>query len=271
MVMPVRLCQARAMSRATPALPLVGWYVISLRPQGLHGGVRRAAAKFGIRTFALSTLAIEPLDAGSALEQALACPIVVVTSPVAARLALAGGVPAARRPQRWFAVGPGTAAALHRQGIGDVVIPEKGADSDALLARPELARLHGQALGLITAPGGRGQLAKVLARRGAKLRLAEVYRRVPRSLAPYRRRALVALPARSALLVSSGEALASLWRSLPAPERARLLARPCVTSSERLASEARTLGFPDPWIAASARPADMLATLAVHAGARRFR
>lgn len=267
----VRLCQARAMSRARPALPLAEWYVVSLRPTGLHAGIRRAATKQGARTFALSTLAIEPLAAGMALKQALACPIVIVTSPVAARLAGAQAALKQRPGQRWFAVGPGTAAALKRQGIRDVLIPEQRADSDALLALPALAMRKGQEIGLITAPGGRGSLAKELTTRGATVRLAEVYRRAPLTPARHRLRALAALPENSALLVSSGEALASLWRSLSKPERVRLAARPCVTSSERLAAQAQALGFATLRIAASARPTDMVATLAAHAGSRRFR
>jgi uroporphyrinogen-III synthase len=259
------------MSRARPAPSLAEWHVISLRPLGLHAGVRRAASKQGARTFALSTLAIEPLAAGMALRQALACPIVIVTSPVAVRLAGAQAALKQRPDQRWFAVGPGTAAALNRQGIRDVVIPEQGADSDALLALPALAMRVAQEVGLVTAPGGRGSLAKELTKRGATVRLAEVYRRVPLTPAPHRLRALAALPEQTALLVSSGEALASLWRSLSKPERARLAARPCVASSERLAAQARALGVATLRIAASARPTDLVATLVAHAGARRFR
>jgi uroporphyrinogen-III synthase len=73
------------------------------------------------------------------------------------------------------------------------------------------------------------------------------------------------------LLVSSGEALANLWRWLPKPDRSRLLARPCVASSARLAGETRALGFRDTLVAGTATPAGMIATLAFHAGARRFR
>jgi uroporphyrinogen-III synthase len=94
------------MSRATPALPLAEWYVISLRPLGMHAGVRRAAGQQGAHTFALSTLAIEPAPANDALLRALACAIVIVTSPVAARLALAGRDYKPRRGQQWFAVSP---------------------------------------------------------------------------------------------------------------------------------------------------------------------
>jgi uroporphyrinogen-III synthase len=82
---------------------------------------------------------------------------------------------------------------------------------------------------------------------------------------------MAALPEKTALLVSSGEALENLWRSLSKSERAGLIARPCVASSERLAEQTRALGFRHTQIAASAVPAKMLAALSAHAGARRFR
>jgi uroporphyrinogen-III synthase len=259
------------MPRAIPALSLAQWYVISLRPLGLHAGVRRAAAKFGARTFALSTLAIEPLAAAAALKKALSCPIVIVTSPNAARHASTQHPLTCRRGQHWYAVGPGTAAALRRHGIRDVIIPEQGVDSDALLALPALAKMTGLEVGLITAPGGRGQLAKVLAERGAKVRIAEVYRRVSLTPPPHRLRALATLPERTALLVSSGEALANLWRSLSKSQRAGLIARPCVASSRRLDAQLHVLGFRQRALAADARPDSLLAALAEHPAKRRFR
>ena len=259
------------MSRAKSALSLDEWYVISLRPLGQHAGVRRAAAQFGARTFALSTLLIEPLDAGATLENALACATVIVTSPNAARLARAPGSLQSRRGQRWFAPGLGTAAALRRRGIDEVCIPAHGTDSEALLVLPALADLTGQSVGLITAPGGRGLLAKTLLARGAQLRVAEVYRRVAHAPTAQRLRALTALPKRTALLLSSSEAFASLWQSLSAADQIQLIQRLCVVSSGRLATQAAALGFTHILLATSAQPKNLLATLAAHASEQRFR
>jgi uroporphyrinogen-III synthase len=250
------------------AQPLRGWYVISLRPLGRHGGVRDAAARLGATCVAVSTLRTEPLPAGSALAYALAAPRVIVTSPTAAREAAAQATLRVRRGQQWFALGAGTARALQRAGVARVAVPARGSDSEALLALPGLASVAGSAVGLLTAPGGRGLLARTLARRGATVRVAAVYRRIATPPRPARVRALAALPpARCALLLTSQEALAPLWSALPAAEQARWRRRPCVVASARMAAVAAGLGFERVLRAADARPAALLAALAEAAGA----
>ena len=52
---------------------------------------------------------------------------------------------------------------------------------------------------------------------------------------------------------------------------ARLLLRPCIVASERLATQSLLLGFPTVLRARDARPASLLAALADHVDARRFR
>jgi uroporphyrinogen-III synthase len=259
------------MRGASSGFPLHGWYVISLRPLGEHAGVRRAATRLGAATFAVSTLRLQALPAGPALRAALRCPRVVVTSPAAARFAH-DQLPLAPRPgQHWYALGGGTAAALHRRGVDEVRLPRRGSDSEALLALAELQNLAGQAVGLVTAPGGRELLASSLRARGADLSVAEVYRREPVVPAPARLHALRQLPDASALLVTSEQALAALWQALDAPTRAQLLRRPCVTASARLRERAALLGFTELLQAVDARPASLLDCLAAHVEATRFR
>jgi uroporphyrinogen-III synthase len=259
------------MSRASKKLPLHEWYVISLRPLAQHGGVRKNAAKLGARTFALSTVRLHAIEAKTSLRQALRCSRVVVTSPAAVRFAQAQIALGSRPGQRWFALGAGSAAALHRCGIDHVRAPARGSDSEALLAHEDLRHVHGDRIGLITAPGGRGLLASALQARGATLLVAEVYRREVLRPAAARLRALDALPASSAVLMTSAEAFSVLWRVLDDAARARLLRRCCVVASDRLAAQARALGFATVLRAADARPASLLAALANHAGVRRFR
>ena len=257
------------------AQPLRGWYVISLRPLGRHGGVRAAAARLGANCVAVSTLRTEALYGGKALTDALAAPRVIVTSPTAAREAAAQASLRVRRGQQWFALGTGTARALQRAGVARVAVPPQGSDSEALLALPGLADVTGIAVGLLTAPGGRDLLVRTLARRGATVRVAAVYRRIATPPRPERLRALAALPpARSALLLTSQEAFAPLWSALSPADQARWRRRPCVVASARMAAVAAGLGFQQVLRAADARPAALLAVLAdgaSDAGTGRFR
>ena len=266
------VCEAFGMpNEHSASSSLAGWYVISLRPLGQHANLRRAAERRQARVFAISTLRLSALDAGRTLAQAVAAPEVIVTSPAAVRFAQARQRLRQRTGQRWYALGAGTAAALRRAGVTRITLPERGADSEALLARPELQALRDRNVGLLTAPGGRDLIARALAERGARVRRADVYHRSPMALAPGRLRALAELPRRSALLVSSAEALAVLWAALDAGDRRALARRVAVASSARLCAHLRTLGFTRVVRAASAQPAALMAALAAHVSSGRFR
>lgn len=253
---------SRASSAHQPA-----WYVISLRPLGQHAGVRRAAARFGAACVAVSTLKLEALPARATLQRAIACPNVIVTSPAAARFAAAQASLRRRRGQRWFALGRGTAGALHRAGIDDVQTPRAGSTSEALLGEFRFER--GDRVGLVTAPGGRGLIRAALRRRGVALEATDVYRRIAIRPGPARLAALQALPPRrSALLVSSAEAFDSLWLACDAGQRARLRALPCVASSERLRAHLAAQGFADCVLAADAGADTMVVAAKAHLGGR---
>ena len=246
--------------------------MISLRPQGQHAGLRRAAATHGARVLALSPLRIQHRDdAGTraALRAALAADVVVFTSANAVRAAAALQALRPRRARTWLAVGAGTAAALARAGVNDVLAPMQ-MDSEGLLALPALADVRGRTIGLVTAPGGRDRLAPALRARGAAVLRADVYARV--DIAPSTR-ALARLRTLSAprlLALSSGEALASMLAAVPDDVRLRLQRTPVLAASDRLAALARSHGFDDIEVAASARPRDLLAA-GVSLAARRIR
>ena len=211
------------------------------------------------------------MDARPALAQAVAAPMVIVTSPAAVRCAQEQVRLRQRAGQHWFALGQGTATALRRAGIARITLPEHGANSEQLLAGPELQALRGRVVGLLTAPGGRDMIAPTLVDRGARVLRADVYRRSPLPIAGHRRQALAALPAHSALLVSSAEALAVLWGALDTGERRALCRRPAVASSERLCARLRALGFRRVVRAEHPRPAALLDALAAQVSRGRFR
>lgn len=58
-------------------------------------------------------------------------------------------------------------------------MPSEGADSEALLALPELGAVRGQRILIVRGEGGRTLLADTLAARGAQVDHAVVYRRLP--------------------------------------------------------------------------------------------
>lgn len=256
-----------------PADALEGCYVISLRPVGGHGSMRRAAARRGARVLALSPwkLAFRDDPATRAdLRAALAAPRVIVTSPAAVRAAQALQALRARQGQRWHAVGAGTAAALRRAGVAEVSAPGR-MDSEGLLALPGLRDVRGVDVGLLTAPGGRGVIAETLRRRGARVLRADVYARVPVAPAPRPIAALRAMTAPMWLALSSGEALARTLDALPADAASALRRARVVAASERLAALARERGFASVVVAGSARPQALVEAAARAASMQRRR
>lgn len=245
-----------------------GWYVISLRPQGGHAALRRAAAAQGARLIALSpwrVIARDDQRTRQALAQALSAPRVLFTSPNAVRAA-AALLPLAGGPdQTWIAVGSGTAAALRKAGIDQVDFPSR-MDSEGLLALPSLRALAGIRVGLVTAPEGRETLLPALRQRGANVLRADVYAREPIALSARTLRKLRALDAPAALALSSGGALRQLLDSAPADLLLRLRSQPVVAASARLRQLARDAGFAEVELAEGPLPTQLIAAMA-----RRFR
>lgn len=127
-------------------------------------------------------------------------------------LAVLGGRAAWPRQLRVAGVGLGTRVALERHGFSQVITPEHGADSEAVLSLPEFspAALAGRNLLILRGDGGRDLLGREAERRGARVRHLTCYRRRPPDgdagvlLDAARQRRL------SALVVTSSEALGNL-------------------------------------------------------------
>jgi len=245
-----------------------GWYVISLRPQGGHASLRRAAAVQGGRLIALSPWRVvlrRDDQARQALARALSAPRLLFTSPNAVRAA-AALLPLARKPgQTWIAVGGGTAAALRKAGIDGVDFPSR-MDSEGLLALPALKDLPGIRIGLVTAPEGREILSSALGERGAEVLRADIYAREPVALSAQALRKLRTLDAPAALALSSGGALKHLLDKAPADLLQQLRNQPVVAASARLQQLARDAGFAEVELAEGPLPRQLIAAMA-----RRFR
>jgi uroporphyrinogen-III synthase len=141
------------------------------------------------------------------------------------------------------AVGAGTAAALHAAGLVHVLAPQQGADSEHLLALPELADLAGQRVLILRGEGGRELLAETLRGRGAEVEYAECYRRIaPRSDPAALQLALLQQRIQAITLFSS-ETLDNLLRMLDPPSLAVAHRLPLFVPHPRIAQHAGAQGF----------------------------
>lgn len=244
--------------------PLRNVTVVITRPAGTAGPLSRRVRKLGgipVSVPGLSLRAIEDASAvDAALRSALGGDLLIFTSPAAVRFA-ADVLPLATRATV-IAVGRGTARALRTANLTDVRFPETSQDSEGVLGLPELAGVEGKRVALIGAPGGRGLLREQLAARGALLDEVHVYHRVAPRIDRRHIDPLLKLSRRSAVLLSSAEALDHLHRALIAPAWRRLVQAVAVVSSERLRDIALQTGFERVVVARSALPGDLLAAAA---------
>ncbi|MBX3702105.1 MAG: uroporphyrinogen-III synthase [Dokdonella sp.] len=247
---------------APPSLPLAGATLVLTRPAGTARTLAAQARARGATVVLLPGLSLRRHDTPElrARLHAMRCDDWIFTSPAAvdACCALDWQAPAAARV---FTVGTGTRRVLARHGVA-ALAPASGADSEALLAMPQLARLRGRRIALVGAPGGRNLIAPQLAARGARVEPLHVYARQAPRLSRRHFAALAAAPEPWLSLLSSGEALEHLCALLPAALAARWRAQPLIVASERLAAQARQRGFGQIVVAASAVGGDMLAAAA---------
>ena len=240
-------------------MTLAGKRVVVTRPrelaQGLAARIRQAGGE------ALLFPAIEIRDPQDpALVRALLgrlreFDLAVFVSPSAVRKALE--LTQGRDWPRVAAVGEGTRRELEQRGFRDVIAPAGQADSEALLALPELAQVTGSRVLILRGAGGRELLGETLAARGAKVETAECYRRVrPAASAPPPEGRI------DAFCVSSGEALLNLAAMLG---NERLAGTPVFVSHPRVAAQAAELGLRHP-VLAGPGDAEMLAALVAYFG-----
>ncbi|MDP2227169.1 MAG: uroporphyrinogen-III synthase [Moraxellaceae bacterium] len=161
---------------------LSGLHILNTRPAHQSGDLSAALRAAGATVSELPLIAITPLALPADAERLLLdldrFNGVFFVSANAARLALdavAGFWP--QWPYRLpaYAVGQRTAVALEDAGL-TVITPEQ-ADSEGLLALPELAEVSGQRFLLLRGESGRELLADTLRARGAQVEIIGLYRR----------------------------------------------------------------------------------------------
>lgn len=140
-------------------------------------------------------------------------------------------------------VGRASLRELGRFGVGGVIAPARGADSEALLGLPELESVAGKRVVIFRGDGGRELLGDTLAARGASVEYAECYRRRRTSAdtAP-----LLKAWARNevdAIVVTSSEALHHLFDLVGKLGQTWLRATPVFVPHPRICATARSLGL----------------------------
>lgn len=236
--------------------PLRGARVVVTRAREDRGPLEELISARGAEAVAFPCIAFaDPLDL-TALDNALRSlgapggpSAVALSSPQAARrfharlLELGLDPPAALRDVAIGAAGAGTAAALAHLGLSASVVPDGAVGAEALAAALG-PRLRGRSVLLPRAEGGNPALAEALARAGAVVRAAVLYRTVAApSPDPLGLEVLRAGRA-AGILFASGSA-ARGFAALLGSEAAGLAARAKVACMGKLcAAAARDAGLP---------------------------
>ncbi len=163
------------------------------------------------------------------------------------------------------AVGPATARALNQAGYRVAVQPQGIYDSESMLLHPKLERPSGRRILIVKGSGGRPFLEQELARRGAHVVTAEVYRRVPATASAA---VLAALLDRfvagevQVITATSLEIASSLLELAPSALREEFERVHWLVPGERVAAGVRGLGLSAPLLLAdSAEDQDLVAAL----------
>ncbi len=226
-------------------LPLSGKAVLITRPAGQAEGLQSRLRALGSEPVLFPTLEILPPRDGDLLARRLDAldtyQWAIFISPTAVERGLAAA-PAWPAGVRVAGVGQGSAAALRGAGFAQVLAPETGADSEHLLALPELADLSGQRVLIFRGDEGRELLARTLIARGAQVDYAACYRRALPDVDP----ALLCRRWRQggiqAVTVLSSQGLDNLFTLLGAGHADLIRATPLFAPHPRIAEHARHHG-----------------------------
>jgi uroporphyrinogen-III synthase len=228
---------------------LAGCGVLIVRPAGLGERLAKLLSEEGAQPIIFPTIEVLPAPRPARLSALVArlhnFDWAIFVSPTAARQ----GMRAVRARRRWpaeprvAAVGRGTAAVLEELGFPRVLAPAGRGDSESLAALPELQEIAGQAIVIFRGEGGREQLARLLAERGASVEYAECYRRGPVSADPAPLLERWRGGGVQAICAASGEAVMNLRDLLAAQGMALAAATPVFVPHPRVAAAAQEAGF----------------------------
>jgi len=143
-------------------------------------------------------------------------------------------------------VGRRTAESLERRGYRVDACPAEDFTSEGLLAHPAMQAVAGMRFAIFRGNGGRDELARTLARRGAHCDYVEAYRRARPVADVHRIRELAIDAGIDVILANSAESLENIWTMLDGDRNAWLASAQLVIPNARLAPIAARLGFVKP-------------------------
>jgi len=247
---------------------LTGIGVLVTRPEHQAGHLCALIETEGGAAVRYPALAIRPRPDRAAVRAAVGptdrFDLVVFVSANAVRFG--ADILESRRDAQIAAIGQATAAALNAAGLRVSLLPAEGADSESLLALPQLAHMTGQRVLIVRGTGGRGLLHEAMSARGAQVHYAEVYMREPARPAPELQAEVERLWRQggiAAYTATSVELLEALVGIVTPRCRGLLDSTALVTGSERVAAAAGRLGLGSPILLAdSTEDAALIAALA---------
>lgn len=235
------------------ACHLQGQVILNTRPLHQQDELTRMLQHDGASVLAFPVIDIEPLrDAGC--RRQLACSIsgfdillFVSRNAVDGAFAMIDSTQLA--PATAFGViGSATRNALaaglagSRFNIDDCLVAGEPYNSEALLESPALQRVSGKRILILRGQQGRNLLGDELARRGAVVEYAEVYRRALPAREPGVFNQLVAASFPSLVILTSGEGMHNLMKLVDADAARALRQTPWLLISERMRESALKLG-----------------------------
>ena len=163
------------------SLPLAGRCILVTRPAAQAAALAQNICDAGGEAWLFPAIEIQPVSDDTLtkqIEHLHEYDVAIFISPNAAQHGMAAVRARREFPPdvRVFALGPGTARALGREGLPDITQPD-GQDTEALLALPQLQSVNHQRIVIFRGVGGREVLADNLKARGATVEYAECYRR----------------------------------------------------------------------------------------------
>ncbi|HEX2494393.1 MAG TPA: uroporphyrinogen-III synthase [Steroidobacter sp.] len=240
--------------------PLTDLAVLVTRPEPQCGVLCAEIERLGGVAAALPAIVIRPLESAPVEDFDLIVFVSVNAVEHGARLV--------RKTARTriAAIGRATAAALAAANLPADIVPEAGFDSEALLARPELAHTPSMRAAIIRGEGGRELLRETLLARGATVEMREVYRRERPNIDPPRLAQIESYweeDGFDVVTLTSVQTLQHLQEMLSQRGRELLCTTPLLVASRRIADAALAAGLQgDVLLARGADDASMIGALA---------